>query len=639
VPTEPVFYYYLSDHLGSSNITTDRSGNVIQHYEYLAYGGERYSENNASGHPEFNLTHRFTGQAVDDETGLYYFNSRYYDPELGRFIQADTITPSVADCQSLNRYSYCLNSPINYTDPSGHFVWMAALVAALEAGAVGAVVGGIVGGAISGMTGGNVGAGILGGAAAGFITGFGIGAGGQIAVGCFHVDSAIGASIGGALGGAGGGAASSAIQGGNIAVGTIMGAISGAITGALDPLDPEEVDFIKESHPGATNFQETPWGFSFDQNGVTQDVIIIRKAPGEAPPAAASQASAGPREFLTPNQASGVAGFLHGVDIALNVASFIPGPIGAVGSIGSAVFALARGEYGSAALDLAGVIPGGKIAAAALKEIRAVRAIKAVTMAEKAEVAVARGEATVERLCSRGCFAAGTTVSTPEGDVNIEDVKVGDTVYAFDIETGKVVESKVTETLRNFTYCWVEITIGNETIMATRGHMFWEEDKKAWVKAVELAPGMSIRLQNGEISKIATIQLNEIDAPETTYNLIVDRFHDYFVGQNQVLVHNGYPESPAYPPPTQVGETFQFNFDGSPNYEASRAAGVARARAAGAVKPGEIGHHINSVSTHPHLAAEPSNIEGVANRAEHLKIHGGSWRNPTSGQLRLLPGC
>jgi RHS repeat-associated protein len=62
----------------------------------------------------------FTGQRLDDNTGLYYYNARYYDPEIGRFISPDTIVPDPADPQSLNRYSYCRNNPLRYIDPSGH---------------------------------------------------------------------------------------------------------------------------------------------------------------------------------------------------------------------------------------------------------------------------------------------------------------------------------------------------------------------------------------------------------------------------------------------------------------------------------------------------------------------------------------
>ncbi|MFH0732297.1 MAG: RHS repeat-associated core domain-containing protein [Candidatus Omnitrophota bacterium] len=57
---------------------------------------------------------------MDCTTGLYYYGARYYDPELGRFTQADTIVPEPGNPQSFNRYSYCDNNPINYTDPTGH---------------------------------------------------------------------------------------------------------------------------------------------------------------------------------------------------------------------------------------------------------------------------------------------------------------------------------------------------------------------------------------------------------------------------------------------------------------------------------------------------------------------------------------
>jgi hypothetical protein len=52
--------------------------------------------------------------------GLIYMNARYYLPEIGRFISADTIVPDPANPQSYNRYSYSFNNPVNYTDPSGH---------------------------------------------------------------------------------------------------------------------------------------------------------------------------------------------------------------------------------------------------------------------------------------------------------------------------------------------------------------------------------------------------------------------------------------------------------------------------------------------------------------------------------------
>jgi hypothetical protein len=235
------------------------------------------------------------------------------------------------------------------------------------------------------------------------------------------------------------------------------------------------------------------------------------------------------------------------------------------------------------------------------------------------------------------CFAAGTEVSTPDGDKKIEEVKEGDTVFAYDFETKKVVERKVLETVRNFTHYWVDVQVGDETIQATRGHQFWVESEQQWIEAAFLKPGMTVRLQGERIAEVSGAVIRELQSPETTYNLIVEDEHNYFVGDAEVLVHNGYPESPMYPPPTQVGETFQFNFDTSPGYRNSRAAGVERARVAGLIGPTDIGHHINSVQTHPHLAAEPSNIAPEPSRASHLKTHGGNWRTPTTGPLR--PGC
>ena len=51
---------------------------------------------------------------------MYFYNARYYDPTLGRFISPDTIVTSPANPQSLNRYAYVLNNPLRYTDPTGH---------------------------------------------------------------------------------------------------------------------------------------------------------------------------------------------------------------------------------------------------------------------------------------------------------------------------------------------------------------------------------------------------------------------------------------------------------------------------------------------------------------------------------------
>ncbi|MSP13291.1 MAG: hypothetical protein EXR62_10090 [Chloroflexi bacterium] len=81
----------------------------------MPFGQER------AGQPQSLPTDRnFTGQPLDSSTNLLYYGARYYDPALGRFLQADTIVPQPGNPQSLNRYSYVMNNPVKYTDPTGH---------------------------------------------------------------------------------------------------------------------------------------------------------------------------------------------------------------------------------------------------------------------------------------------------------------------------------------------------------------------------------------------------------------------------------------------------------------------------------------------------------------------------------------
>ena len=64
----------------------------------------------------------FTGQRKDAGSGLLFYGARWYDPAVGRFLQADTIVPAPGDPQSLNRYAYTLNNPVKYRDPFDHWI-------------------------------------------------------------------------------------------------------------------------------------------------------------------------------------------------------------------------------------------------------------------------------------------------------------------------------------------------------------------------------------------------------------------------------------------------------------------------------------------------------------------------------------
>ncbi len=115
---EPTLVYHHEDHLTGSNVDTDESGALNQVLDYYAFGATRIDEQ----YGNFNNDYKFTGKEKDAETGLYYYGARYYDSELGRFISRDTWEGELENPQSLNRYSYVLNNPLKYVDPSGNRV-------------------------------------------------------------------------------------------------------------------------------------------------------------------------------------------------------------------------------------------------------------------------------------------------------------------------------------------------------------------------------------------------------------------------------------------------------------------------------------------------------------------------------------
>jgi RHS repeat-associated protein len=106
-------FYLLTDHLGSTSLTTNSSGTLGSELRYKAWGETRYT----SGTMPTKYT--YTGQYSNlSDFGLMFYNARWYDPALGRFAQADTVVPG--GVQGYDRYAYVGNSPVNYVDPTGH---------------------------------------------------------------------------------------------------------------------------------------------------------------------------------------------------------------------------------------------------------------------------------------------------------------------------------------------------------------------------------------------------------------------------------------------------------------------------------------------------------------------------------------
>ncbi len=108
--------WLLSDHLGSTSITANSSGNKVAELRNKAWGETRYTYGTTP------TRRQYTGQINEPGIGLYFFNARWYDAALGRWAQPDSIVPVESQgVQAWDRYAFVNNNPIRFTDPSGHY--------------------------------------------------------------------------------------------------------------------------------------------------------------------------------------------------------------------------------------------------------------------------------------------------------------------------------------------------------------------------------------------------------------------------------------------------------------------------------------------------------------------------------------
>jgi len=107
--------WILTDHLGSTSVVTDANGTLHSKQLYKPWGETRSTSGTLP------TDYKYTGQR-ETVLGLYDYKARFYDPALGRFIQADSIVPGAGNPSAWDRYAYTLNNPVRYTDPSGHDV-------------------------------------------------------------------------------------------------------------------------------------------------------------------------------------------------------------------------------------------------------------------------------------------------------------------------------------------------------------------------------------------------------------------------------------------------------------------------------------------------------------------------------------
>ncbi len=156
----------------------------------------------------------------------------------------------------------------------------------------------------------------------------------------------------------------------------------------------------------------------------------------------------------------------------------------------------------------------------------------------------------------KASFVAGTPVKTSDGEKPIEKVSQGDLVLSRSPDTGEEEYRPVTQTLQRETRQLYRIRYSDgSVIQSTRFHPFFVEEGKQ-VEAEELERGMSSLLSEEKESllgklRIETVEELQLKEPVAVYNMEVEEFHTYFVGQHQVWVHN-QPRGPGRPSPRVV---------------------------------------------------------------------------------------
>jgi RHS repeat-associated protein len=257
--------YVHTDHLGSYNLITDANKNKLDSLHFDPWGNRKRHDNWTL--PEtrafFLFDRGFTGHEHLDAFRIINMNGRLYDPVIGRFFSPDPFVQMPDFAQNFNRYSYCLNNPLHYTDPDGEFIWVAvamgAFMGAMQGLQVGlandakgwSMAGYILGGAAIGAASSAVGGALssvsigLSGMASGMVAGVGFGGlssggdpkamlnglwkGGVSGLVGSWAGAVLGGTGGAFLGGATGTAVNTALHGGNGKDILLSAAMGGAI--------------------------------------------------------------------------------------------------------------------------------------------------------------------------------------------------------------------------------------------------------------------------------------------------------------------------------------------------------------------------------------------------------------------------
>jgi predicted GIY-YIG superfamily endonuclease len=219
----------------------------------------------------------------------------------------------------------------------------------------------------------------------------------------------------------------------------------------------------------------------------------------------------------------------NGLGIALN-AGFL---IWDVASVVAGAF-----TFGAATAAMMGAKTGVRAAVKAATKVAAKGVSKQLAAAAAATAALKNGLNNLSiktlKTCVTACFPAGTPVATAGGLRPIDQLTVGDPVWASDENTGAVALKPITEVFRRQADVLVRLRVSGETLTATPEHPFFANGQ--WKAAGDLQVGDQLRRQNRELATVEEVTFTY--EPTPVFNLEVADYHTYFVGSLGTLVHN-----------------------------------------------------------------------------------------------------
>ena len=116
------YYYYVRNGQNDIIRLIDGESNTVVEYTYDSWGTPLSTTGTLASTLGAQNPFRYRGYVYDAETGFYYVSSRYYDPEIGRYLNADSVIAGVGgSVQGYNLFAYCFNNPVNMSDSSGHW--------------------------------------------------------------------------------------------------------------------------------------------------------------------------------------------------------------------------------------------------------------------------------------------------------------------------------------------------------------------------------------------------------------------------------------------------------------------------------------------------------------------------------------